>query len=80
MSISNIEIVNESGEVLDPFIRFIVGGSYFIELKKRGGSNNYIPQGKLGKIHVTDVIKFLEGAQHKMFSREIKTIYEASYF
>ena len=27
--ISNIEVVNETKEVLDPFIRFIIGGNYF---------------------------------------------------
>ena len=42
--IQNIEITNQSKEVFDPFIRFIIGGSYIIELKKRGKDENiYIP-------------------------------------
>ena len=44
--ISNIEITNQSKEVFDPFIRFIIGGSYIIELKKRGKDETImIPQG-----------------------------------
>ena len=81
MKISNIEIVNETKEVIDPFIRFIIGGSYFIELKKRGKDETiYIPQGKLGIIHMTDVAKFLEGGQSQIFEREIFTNYTSSYF
>ena len=44
VTISNIEIVNESSDVVDPFIRFMIGGDYFIELKKRGSDTTvYIP-------------------------------------
>jgi hypothetical protein len=42
--ISNIEIVNETKEVIDPFLRFIIGGSYFVEIKKRGAEDKvYLP-------------------------------------
>jgi hypothetical protein len=81
VKISNIEIINETKEVIDPFLRFIIGGSYFIELKKRGADDIiYIPQGKLGIIHMTDVAKFLEGNQSRIFEREIFTNYTSSYF
>jgi len=53
--------VNETKEVIDPFLRFIIGGSFFIEVKNRGDDKVYIPQGGLGIIHSTDVVKFLEG-------------------
>ena len=44
--ISNVEIINETKEVMDPFIRFIFGGSFFTELKKRGKDNTiHIHQG-----------------------------------
>ena len=44
VKISNIEIINETKEVIDPFLRFIIGGSYFIELKKRGADDTiFIP-------------------------------------
>ena len=44
VKISNIEIVNETKEVIDPFIRFIIGGSYFIEIKKKGKDETvYLP-------------------------------------
>jgi len=81
VKISNVEIVNETKEVIDPFIRFIIGGSYFIEIKKEGGDETvYLPQGELGIIHMTDVAKFLEGNQSRIFEREINTVYTASYF
>jgi hypothetical protein len=80
VKISNIEIVNETKEVIDPFIRFIIGGTYFVEIKKRGSDTIYLPQGKLGIIHCTDVVKFLEGSQSRLFTREIITVYTSSYF
>ena len=80
VKISNIEMVNETKEVLDPFMRFIIGGSYFVEVKKKGLDTIYIPQGKLGIIHMTDMVKFLEGNASAIFEREIITIYQASYF
>lgn len=43
VKISNIEIVNETKEVIDPFIRFIIGGSFFTEIKKRGSDKIYLP-------------------------------------
>ena len=79
--ISNVEIINETKEVMDPFIRFIFGGSFFTELKKRGKDNTiYIHQGQLGIIHMTDVANFLEGGQAQLFDRVIETNYTASYF
>jgi len=36
IKISNIEIINEKKEVIDPFIRFIIGGTFFTQIKKRG--------------------------------------------
>jgi hypothetical protein len=50
-------------------------------LKKRGAEETiYIPQGQLGIIHMTDVAKFLEGGQSRIFEREIRTNYTSSYF
>ena len=61
VKISNIEITNNTKEVFDPFIRFIFGGSFFTEIKKRGkDSSVYLPQGQYGLIHYTDVANFLE--------------------
>ena len=81
VKLSYIEIVNERKEVIDPFLRFIIGGSFFTLLKKRGKDDLvYIPQGDLGIIHSTDVIKFLEGNQSAFFEKEILTVYTASYF
>jgi len=28
--------VNETKEVIDPFVRFIIGGDHFVLIKKRG--------------------------------------------
>lgn len=44
VKITNIEITNNSKEVIDPFIRFIIGGSFFTEIKKRGSNSSvYVP-------------------------------------
>jgi hypothetical protein len=34
----------------------------------------------MGIVHSTDVVKFLEGNQSRLFEREIVTVYTASYF
>jgi len=61
VKISNIEITNNTKEVIDPFIRFIIGGNYYVEVKKRGKDDTiYLNYGKLGIIHCTDVTKFME--------------------
>ena len=81
VKISNIEIVNERKEVIDPFLRFIIGGSFFTLVKKRGKDDIiYIPTGELGIVHSTDVAKFLEGGQSALFERVISTVYTASFF
>jgi hypothetical protein len=80
IKISNIELVNEKKEVIDPFIRFIIGGTFFTQIKKRGKDEIQIPQGELGIVHTTDVIKFLEGGNARFFTKQIQTVYTASYF
>ena len=81
VKISNIEIINETKQVIDPFIRFIIGGNFFIEVKKRGKDEViYLPQGDLGIVHSTDVINFVEGSEFRLFDNVIQTIYMASYF
>jgi hypothetical protein len=61
IKISNIEITNDRKEVIDPFIRFIIGGDYYTLIKKRGKEDIVLHYGELGKVHTTDVIKFVEG-------------------
>ena len=61
VKISNIEITNEKKEVIDPFIRFIIGGNHYTHIKKRGKEDVVLHYGEMGIIHTTDVIKFLEG-------------------
>ena len=78
--ISNIEIVNETKNVMDPFIRFIIGGSFFTQIKKRGDADIYENYGSLGIIQNTEVVKFLEGGLSRIYEREIHTVYDASYF
>ena len=80
IKISNIEITNEKKEVMDPFIRFIIGGDHYTLVKKRGKEEILLHYGELGKVHTTDVIKFLEGDQSRIFTREIETIYDATFF
>lgn len=81
VKISNIEIANNTKEVFDPFIRFIIGGSFFTEIRKKGKDETvYVPQGELGIIHLTDVANFLEPGANQMLERTIETVYDASYF
>ena len=66
---------------MDPFIRVIIGGSYYQEIRSRNGFQSFDNLGKIGVMHNTDVIKFLEPGQSKFCRRRpIETIYEASYF
>ena len=80
IKISNIEIINETKDVMDPFIRFIIGGSFFTQIRKKGNDDIYVNQGTLGIIHNTEVTKFLEGGLSSIYEREINTIYYGSYF
>ena len=81
VKISNIEIVNETRKVIDPFIRFQIGGTYFVEIKKRGKNDTfYLPQGELGIVHSTDVVNFVESNESRQYENIIETIYMASYF
>jgi len=67
--------------VIDPFMRFLIGGDFFIEVKNKGKDQKvYLPQGTLGIVHMTDVAKFLEPNDSRLFDRVIETIYTASYF
>ena len=83
VSITNIEIVNETAEPFDPFIRFIIGGDYYVNLKKKGGDYIKIPTGQMGKVFCTECINFLEAGDSKMLelpSSSICTTIYASYF
>jgi hypothetical protein len=81
VKISNIEIANETKQVIDPFIRFLIGGNFFTEVKRRGKDDViYVPQGELGIVHLTDVTKFVEGSEYRLYENTIETIYMASYF
>ena len=81
VKISNIEITNETKQVVDPFIRFLIGGNFFIEVKKRGRDEViYLPQGELGIVHCTDVAKFVEGSAVHLYENTIETVYMASHF
>jgi hypothetical protein len=78
--ISNIEIINETKDALDPFIRFIVGGSFYILIKNRGKNEVHEKKGKMGVVHTTEVCKFLEPGDSRFLNRRIETFYSASYF
>lgn len=80
VKITNIEVINESKSVMDPFIRIIIGGTYFIQIKNRGQNVVYEKQGFRGVSHVTDVITFLEPNDSRFCQRAIDTMYDASYF
>eukprot|EP00347_Sterkiella_histriomuscorum_P007723 403347806 len=78
--IFQIEIQNTSGAIIDPFIQFIIGGTFYIEIKKANGKEQNNSLGEYGIIYQTDVLKFLEPNDSKFFTVEIDTELRASYF
>jgi len=58
--------------VLNPFIRFTVGGTYCIEVLVLGdGKKKYLHTGKPGLQKITDVVSNLECNKSKLFRMQI---------
>ena len=66
--------------VLNPFIRFTVGGTYCIEVLVLGdGKKKYIHSGKPGLQRITDVVSNLESHKSKLFRIHIGCQVKMSY-
>lgn len=59
--IGDIEITNLTSRVLNPFIRFTIGGTYCIEtMMLDKGEKKYLRKGKPGPVVISDVLSYLE--------------------
>lgn len=58
--IEDIEITNQTPNIINPFIKFIVGGDYRIYIKKLKSGNKYLPEGTKGISQFTDKINYLD--------------------
>lgn len=66
--------------LLNPFIRFTVGGTYCIEVLVLGdGKKKYLHTGKPGLQKITDVVSNLECNKSKLFRMHIKCHVKMSY-
>ncbi|TNV87010.1 hypothetical protein FGO68_gene4983 [Halteria grandinella] len=74
-----IEISNATSNAIDPFLQIVIGGDYFIEIKK-GSAQEYIECGERGITYQTDCLRGLESGGERTFTTEILTEYRASYF
>ena len=43
--IQDIECVNQTGGLLMPFVKFIIGGDFYVDIKKLKAKNIYLPRG-----------------------------------
>lgn len=69
-------------EPIDPFLQIIIGGNYYIDIKKLSGGNlQYTPVGERGIIYQTDLLHLVEpNENNRFFVTEIISEYRASYF
>ena len=80
MSISDIDITNLTSKVINPFIRFTIGGDYTIETLVLGdGSKKYLHSGSPGPMKISDVVSYVEPNKNKPFRMSIKTEVTQSY-
>jgi hypothetical protein len=63
------------------FIRFTIGGNFYIEVLKLGsGASKYLYKGKSGNQQISDVIRYLEPNQTKLFKKSMNCEVYQSYF
>lgn len=71
--IYDIEITNLTAHVLNPFLRFTIGGTYCIEtLMLDKGEKKYLHKGTPGPQRITDQLSYLESNKSKLFKSHIK--------
>ena len=58
--IQDIEIVNQTSNIINPFVKFIIGGNFFIDIKKMSAKDVFLPQGTKGVAMFTDKISYLD--------------------
>ena len=80
MSISDIEITNLTTRVINPFLRFTIGGTYCIETLVLGdGEKKYLHKGSPGPMKISDLVSYLEPNKSKLFRMSIRCDVNQSY-
>jgi hypothetical protein len=80
MNISNIEITNLTSQILNPFVRFTIGGTYYIEtITLDQGKKTYVHHGTPGTQRITDLVSYLEPSKCKSFKQSLTSDVKLSY-
>jgi hypothetical protein len=80
VNISDIEITNLTSHVLNPFLRFTIGGTYCIETLVLGdGKKQYLQKGTSGPQKISDKVSYLESNKSKLFRMQLHTEVKLSY-
>ena len=81
VQIYNVEVQNISGDTINPFIQFIIGGDYRIEYKKTtSGGIAKEEKGDMGMVFKSNVIKNLNSNDSGLFTTHISTEFRATYY
>lgn len=66
---------------MNPFIRFTIGGNFYIEVLVMGnGKKKYLNKGKSGTQQITDVLVNMESNETKIFKKQLRCEIYESYF
>jgi hypothetical protein len=81
VEIFNIEIHNMSGDTMNPFVQFIIGGDYRVEYKKTTtGGIAKEEKGEMGSVFKSNVIKDLNDKEGGLYTTHISTEFRATYY
>ena len=81
MVIEDIEITNKTSRLMNPFIRFTIGGDYYVDIKELANKSKiYLPHGEKGVVQMTHVLRYLEPGMTEVFSSVIESSIQSSYF
>jgi hypothetical protein len=81
VEIFNVEIHNLSGDTINPFMQFIIGGDYRIEYKKTTtGGVAKEEKGEMGDVFKSNVIKNLNDKESGLFTAHISTEFRGTYY
>ena len=58
--IQDIECINQTKDIINPFVKFIFGGDFYVDIKKMKSGNKYLPKGTKGISQFTDKINYLD--------------------
>lgn len=81
VEIFDIQFTNKSGDVVNPFVQFIIGGDYRIEYKKTSsGGVVKEEKGNMGLVFKSNVIKNMGHNESETFTTHIVTEFRTTYY